>query len=138
MAITHTEYNNLMAHLGNGIINLDTDTIKAILVNGYTFDATHDTLAEVQASEITEANGYISGGQALSVSTYAFSVDKTEWTINDPSWTAAGGDIGPTTGLILYAGTKLIAYVDFDGAQTATDTDELLVSFTDSKGFTVV
>jgi hypothetical protein len=71
-------FNKLYEYIGGGVIDLKTDTIKLMLVtSGYTFNAAHAILAEVQASPDPEVvavaspnNGYTAGGAALSGQTY--------------------------------------------------------------------
>jgi hypothetical protein len=54
--------------------------------------------------------------------------DRTEVTWTNPSWTAAGGSIGPTPGAIIFDDTvtvptadPIIGYIDFGGDQTQVD-----------------
>lgn len=52
--------------------------------------------------------------------------DRCDSTFPTVTWTATGGDIGPTPGAILYDDTSsddtIVGYLDFGGEQTATDT----------------
>jgi len=111
------------------IIDFDTDTSKICLMQtGFTFDrATHHVYADISASELATANGYVAGGVSLGVSTVTENdtLFKTTVTWPNASWTAAGGSIGPAAGAIIYDDTvaapvakPIIGYIDFGSDQT--------------------
>lgn len=127
MAFTIQRYNQFFSLVLKGDVSLTQDDIKVMLVNAYTFDPTQTDLSEVVGSEIAEDNGYLSGGVSLtnlSVS-YEATTNTTKWDSNDASWAASGGQIGPTTGAIVYSDTsqndKLLCYMDFGGVEVAAD-----------------
>jgi hypothetical protein len=109
-------------------IDLSTDSIKVILMaSGFTFNKdNHATYADVVASELASGNGYTQNTKVLTsqVVTEDDSNDRAIMSCDDVSWTAAGGDIGPTPGAIFYDDTTsdntIIGYLDFGGNQTAT------------------
>lgn len=135
MAVTMQFSDLFMTNVGNGNVNLATHTFKAILVNGYTFNAAHDELADVSASQIANGNGYTTGGKALQNITWAWdgANSRTKWDSDDLSWTASGGAIGPATGCWIYSdtstGDKLVCYIDFGGAETAGDGTDFKITF---------
>lgn len=134
--MTQFEFDKTPLHLVNGDTVFLTDTIKAILVNGYTFSAAHDTLADVKASAgYAEASGatsnYPAGGVTLASKTVAAATNVTTLDCADLSVvTNAGGSI-TATGTVFYkvgatdALSYLISYHDFGGAKTASDTGML-------------
>ena len=128
MAITVQHYNKVMEHAGKAVLNLATDTFKAILVNGYTFDPTDDAITDIGPVEIAAGNGYTTGGITLTGVAYAYNslVNKVKWSSNNIIWTAAGGSIGPATGAIIVDTTanKVVLYIDFGTSQIATDSSE--------------
>lgn len=141
MAVTHQFYNDFISNLGNGTINLISDDIKVILVNGYVFDAIHTVLADVSGSEIPAGNGYETGGVTLVGSTLGWDLINawTKWDADDVTWLASGGAIGPSTGAVFYSNTSddLIGYIDFDASETATDTDQFKLTFNTNGVFTI-
>jgi len=129
MAVTVTYYNQFLGNVGGGAINLIDDTFKAMLVNGYIFNAAHDQLDDVQSYEITAQHGYEEGGKTLTNNTFGWiSADShNKFDADDVSWQAEGGTIGPTTGAIIYSetstGNKLVCYIDFGASQQADNGD---------------
>lgn len=141
MAVTVSFFNKFMENVGKGDINLATDTFQIILVNSYTFDGTDEDLADIGAVELGTANGYTAGGVALSGLSFLYGSGVTKFDAADASFTASGGNIGPTTGAIIYDTTatddKLVCYIDFDGSETANDGTEFKITFNASGIFTV-
>jgi len=91
-------YNSLMKYLANGTINLETDTIKLMLLtSAHTPSLLHDVRADVQASPDPEVaavaspnNGYTAGGKALTGQTWTLtdSPPKCVFDAADLTWTA--------------------------------------------------
>ncbi len=133
MAVTTHFYNNFFKHLGSGQINLVSNTIKAILVNAYTFDSTDEFKADLGSVELPTGVGYTSGGKELTNKTLNYSVDKTQWDADDLTWSISGGTLGPFTGAILYddtsTGDKLICYIDLGDSVTASAGTDLKLVF---------
>jgi hypothetical protein len=111
------------------IINLDTDTIKLILMApGFTFlPGTHVVLADVVASELPTANGYTAGGQTLANSTVTkdTSLHQSKTTFDNVIWTVITSTL-TARGAIIYDDTvaspvvdPIIGYLDF-GDNVAT------------------
>ena len=120
-------YEQFMGNIGNANIDLTGDTLKVMLVNGYTYSAAHDELADVYGLEIAAGNGYDTGGLELTSVTFGWDAGEagTILDADDPVWNASGGIIGPATGAIIYSSTstddKLICYLNFDASASATD-----------------
>lgn len=112
-------------------IDFSSDTFKIILMaSGFTFDPdTHHGYADVSASELANGNGYTTGGNTLAgvVVTENDTTNLCEITWNNTTWTASGGNIGPSPGAIIYDDTTttsadcIIGYIDFDSEQTEPD-----------------
>ena len=82
--------NQMKAWLLGGILDLDTDTIKVALVNGYAFDADNNHgYANFAANEIT-ATGYSAGGATLTGLTITTNDtgDYGMWDAGDITWTS--------------------------------------------------
>ena len=110
------------------LVDYANDVFKMILMDtGFTFDPdNHDTYADVSASELSTGNGYTAGGATMSGVAVARNdtINKTEITWNNVTWTASGGAIGPGPGAILYDDTvsdTIVGYIDFGGDQTQAD-----------------
>ena len=121
--------NKIKYLLATGAIDFSSDTFKIILMDsGFSFDIDdHETYSDVSGDELSNGNGYTTGGNTLSgVSvTEDDTDDRTEVTWNNTSWTASGGSIGPTPGAIIYddthASDAIVGYIDFGGEQTQAD-----------------
>ncbi len=121
-----TIYDNFILHQfdGSGLIDLDTDTIRIMLVrNSYIpSQATHEFRRDV-TDEVT-GGGYSSGGMAVTGLTLSLGGGTTNWTGNDVTWPQdAGGFLNARYG-ILYKDTtvdstrRLIAFLNFGGNKT--------------------
>jgi predicted porin len=121
--------NNFRVELASGNIDFSSDTFKIILMGtGFVFDPdTHDLYADVSASELSTAYGYTAGGATLGgVAVTQNDVDdQVDITWNNISWTASGGDIGPTCGAIIYddtaTGDVIVGFIDFAADYTESD-----------------
>ena len=82
--------NQMKAWLFGGILDLDTDTVKVALVNGYTFNPDNNHgYANFSANEIT-ATGYSAGGASLTGLTITTNDtgDYGKWDAGDVTWTS--------------------------------------------------
>jgi len=121
--------NRLKYLMAQGDVDFSADAFNIILMaSGFTFNKdTHHGYADVIASELPTANGYTRGAEVLAnvVVTEVDAEDRTEITWDNPSWTAAGGAIGPSPGAIIYddtdAADSLVGWIDFGGDQTQAD-----------------
>lgn len=129
MAITCTLSNHYKFQLLSGNIDFDADTFKVILMNTtFAFDKdAHATLADVTANQLSTGNGYTQDDKTLTgVSvTEDDDNDKGKVTWSNPTWTADGGDIGPTGAAIIYDDTTaddtIIGCADFGTDYTIPD-----------------
>lgn len=132
MAVTITPYNHTARLFADGTNN-ESDTYKVKLYTAATFDATDTTLAEADtgSTETTAGTGYTAGGQALAnVSVATVTTNDAAFDADDVVWTASGGSIDASYA-ILYNDTNAddapIAFIDFDGAQSAGDTTDFKI-----------
>jgi hypothetical protein len=117
------------------LTNTTGDTITAVLMDtGYAFNKdTHATWADVSTDELSNGNGYTTGGQTVTVAsiTEDDSNDYASAVITDFSWTASGGSIGPTPGVLIYDNTTsddtVIGFIAFGSELTITDGSDLLI-----------
>jgi hypothetical protein len=124
--------NKLKYLLAVKAIDFANDAFKIILMkSGYLFDRdAHHVYADVSANELSTGFGYTVKTKALAGVTITEDdtndYSKVNW--NSVSWTAAGGDIGPSPGAIIIDDTvaspvvdPIIGYIDFGGDQTQVD-----------------
>lgn len=121
--------NHFKYHLGYGDVNIRTDAFKIILMDsGFTFDKdAHEDYADVSGSELNTAYGYTVKTKALAGVNLSEddTNDRLSVTWNNVTWTASGGDIGPTPGAIVIDDTQaddvVVGYIPFGGDQMAVD-----------------
>ena len=124
--------NKILFLLLNKNIDFANDLFKIMLMqSGFIFNRdTHHSWDEVHASELPTGFGYTQNDKELTgVSiTEDDTNDRATVTWNNVSWTASGGDIGPTPGAIIYDYTvttptmdPIIGYIDFEGDQTLSN-----------------
>ncbi len=134
-------YNAFKANIGNGSMDLDTNTFKLMLVTStYTFAATHSQKSDI-TNELSTANGYTANGATLASVTWAQSSGTAKFDSNDPSWTASGGSLVFRRG-VLYDDTStndlLVGSVLFDNTPaniTVTDGNTFTVQVNASNGW---
>lgn len=105
MAVVLTLSNHYKYQLSKKKIDLSADTLIAILMNTtFAFDKdAHATLADVAADQLATGNGYTKNNKALTTLVLAEDDvnDKASMTCDDVTWTASGGNIGPSGAAIL-------------------------------------
>lgn len=85
MATTNTLYTSYKQYVHDGTIDLDATNIYCALVtSSYTFSAAHTIWANVSANEVTNGDGYTTGGAQLA----SHSVTGVRWDAADTAWTA--------------------------------------------------
>lgn len=108
--------------------NTEADTYKMILMQtGFTYNPdTHNTLADVSASELPTENGYTVGGKVLNNITITKDNDlnKGILTADNVVWTASGGTL-ETAGAIVFNDTMtddpVVYYANAEGVLSAPD-----------------
>ena len=125
-------YGTGLMEVMDGTIDLDSDTLKLMLVNeNYTFDGDHDVIdngdddgTDPSFNELV-ATGYVGGynGAGRKTATISLQVNKTdnrvEGIVNDVTWSEIGGAVNGTIhGAILVK-------------EGANDTDSRLIAFFD-------
>lgn len=120
MATTISAYNNITNMLGQGLLDLDTDTFKlALVTSSYTFSAAHDEWADASANEVAAGSGYTTGGETLSTPTFTqVSGTQYKWDAVDVTWSSLTKTF--RAGILYASGTfgaftnPLIAYILYD------------------------
>ena len=139
MAVTISLYNHTAKRFAEGT-NAVGDTYKLMLCTAATFDATNTTLAGITKTEVTNANGYTTGGATLgSVAVTTVTTNDAKFDAADVSWTATDSGITASYG-ILYNDTDTddppVAFIDFGGSESAAAGTDFIVVWNASGIFT--
>jgi hypothetical protein len=124
MAVTITLYNHTAKLFADGS-NAVGDTYKVKLYASATFDAADTTLAGITGTEATTGTGYTAGGETLAnVAVTTVTTNDAKFDADDVTWTASGGSITASYAVIYNdtdANDPPLAFIDFDGSQSAGD-----------------
>lgn len=149
MAVTINFYDKFIEYVGDGGIDLDSDTFTIILMDSsHAYTSTDTSLASLggkpPTNELATGNGYTQDAETLGSVTWTESGGTLTFDAADASWTASGGSIGPADDGVIYdesattpAADLLMCSIDFDGSQTAGDGTDFIVSFNASGIFTI-
>ena len=138
MAVTISLYNHSAARFASGA-NAVGDTYKVKLLTAATFDATHTTLAATGGTEASNT-GYTAGGATLSgVAVTTVTTNDAKFDADDVTWTASGSALAASYA-ILYNDTDAddppVAFIDFDGEESAGDGTDFKIVWNASGIFT--
>lgn len=107
-------FNCFVQDVGRKVHNLHTDTLKVALTNTLPV-ASNTVLANI--TQVTAANGYSSGGAAVTNNGFTQSAGVASLIGDDVTFTASGGDIAAWRYAVLYndtaSGDPLISWVDY-------------------------
>ena len=130
MAVTISLYDHTSARFASGA-NAVGDTYKVKLLTAATFNATHTTLAATGGTEASTGTGYTAGGATLTnVAVTTVTTNDAKFDADDASWTASGGAITASFGIIYNdtdADDPPVAFINFDGSQSAGDGTDFLI-----------
>jgi hypothetical protein len=128
---TFVKFHQFVEDLGNGVHNLDSDSIKVYLTNAAPNAATHAVKADI--AEITNENGYTAPIDLTA--TYSQTSGTGNLVLTDQTVTASGGTIGPFRYAVVYNDTPtspadpLIGYVDYGSAITPASGETFNIDF---------
>ena len=133
MAITSTVSNHFKFMQATKKVDFENDVFKIILVDTtFAFDPdTHATLADVTASQLATANGYTQNDKTLAGVTVTEddTNNRVSITWTNATWTASGGNIGPTGAALIYDDTTaddtIVGCIDFGTDYTISDGSSL-------------
>ena len=134
---SYTKFNQFVEDLAKKVHNLNSDTLKVMLTNTAP-SAANTVLANI--TEITPGNGYSAGGSAATFVSGAQSSGTYKLVLNDVTFTASGGSIGPFRYAVLYNDTPtspadpLIAWWDYGTSLTLTNGNSFTVNLDQSSG----
>lgn len=138
----YQKFDQFVEDLAKKVHNLNSDTLKVMLTN--TAPVAGNSV-KADLTEITAGNGYTAGGSAATFVSGAQSSGTYKLVLNDVTFTASGGSIGPFRYAVLYNDTPtspadpLIAWWDYGTSITLTNGNSLTVNLDQSSGvFTLV
>ena len=82
----------------------------ALIGESYTFDATHQTWGQISSNEITQGNGYTTGGILLSNRVLVEGVNRSYITADNLEWTVSG--TLSAWGVVFYAEGNFLGYTN--------------------------
>ena len=138
---TFNKVNIFVEDLAEKVHNLTTDTLKAALTDTAP-TASSTTWGTGTFGAPAAANGYTAGGNTLSRASGGQDPAGTyKLVLNDSTFTASGGNIGPFRYVILYndtagsAGNRpIIGYYDYGSSITLATGETFTIDFSDSTG----
>ena len=128
------KFQAFVEHVAEKVHNLGADTLKILLSNDAP-SASADAVKADLTSELGTANGYTSGGSAVTITASAQSAGTYALQGSDLVFTASGGTIGPFRYAVLYNDTPaspadpLIQYWDYGSSITLQDGETFTVDF---------
>lgn len=132
---TFNKFNSFVEALAEKTHNLGADTLKVALTNSAP-SATNTLLADI--TQISAGNGYTTGGTQATQSSSAQTSGTYKLVLNDVTFTASGGSIGPFRYVVLYndtaASDELIGYYDYGTSLTVTSGNSFVVDFDATNG----
>jgi len=129
------KFNAFVADVANKVHDLGTDTLKVMLTNTAPV-ATDAVKADI--AEITAGNGYAAGGTQATPVSSAQSRGTYMLKLNNVTFTASAGAIGPFRYCVLYNATppsgNLIGFYDYGANLTVTSGNSFQVQFDGANG----
>lgn len=122
------KFNCLVEDLAEKAHNLQSDSFKVALTNTAPV-ATQATWNTTDHPAPAAANGYTSGGNTLTVSASSQTSGAYTMVVNDSTFQASGGSLGPFRYAVLYNatnGNKAMLWWDYGSSITLADTETLL------------
>jgi len=107
-------YNNFMDREGEKVYDMNTDVFKMLLLDdGHTPDAAHVDYADVIADELSNGNGYATGGVTLTSVTWTEAGGIITFNADDAQW--PGANFTSRYGVIYNdtVGDELACLIDF-------------------------
>lgn len=132
---SYNKFNSFVEAVAEKVHNLGSDTLKVVLTNSAP-SAANTQLTDI--TQISNGNGYTTGGTQATISSSAQSSGTYKLVLNDVTFTASGGSIGPFRYVVLYNDTatndELIGYWDYGTNITITTGNSFVVDFDASNG----
>lgn len=127
---SYNKFNSFVADICNKVHNLGADTLKVGLTN--TAPSASNTIW-ANITDISAGNGYTAGGTAATGASSAQVSGTYTLSLNNVTFTASGGSIGPFRYVVLYNSTasssQLIAWWDYGSNLTLNSGDTFAVQW---------
>lgn len=123
----------------DGTFQIGTDSFKVALFLSTSNIGPASTTYAGLTNEHANANGYTTGGVAVTVTQSGLTTVTIDWS-TDPSWTASGGDITARWAVLYEVSGDVVAYALLDNTPadvTVASGDDLVVAAHASGLFTV-
>jgi len=126
-------YNDAKRSLMDGTLDIDNEVWRLALFTSASNAATATLLVKTSVTgEVTSANGYTVGGNALTVTwSIGASASEMRFDATATSWSAGGGSISAVKYAVIFAsgGNELLCYSTLTTAQfEVTDTNSLTIT----------
>ncbi|QXX74229.1 hypothetical protein [Methylovirgula sp. HY1] len=110
---TFNKFNLFVDDLAKKLLDLNTDTIKAMLTDTAPV-ATNHLYTDISANELAAGNGYTTGGAAVTGAGVTNTSGEEIMTANPSTWTSVTGNMGPFRYVVYYDVTSgtLIGWYD--------------------------
>jgi hypothetical protein len=129
------KFNAFVADVANKVHNLGTDTLKVMLTNTLPTSA---NAVKADITEISAGNGYSAGGGTATLVSSAQSGGTYTLKLNNVTFTATPGSIGPFQYCVLYNSSapsgNLIGWYNYGAALTITAGNSFQVQFDATNG----
>ena len=135
------QFNQFVEDLAHGVHNFSTDTLKVALSN-VAPSLANAVLADI--TQIADGNGYVTGGQAVTITDSGQTGGTYTLVIEDEVFTASGAGMADFRYVILYNDTPtspadpLIGYYDIGSTVQLASTETLTIEFSLSSGVIVL
>ena len=132
---TFNRFNAFVADLANKVHNLGSDNLKIMLTNTAPV-ATNAVRSDI--TEIAAGNGYSAGGTQATLISSSQSSGTYSLKLNNVTFTASAGSIGPFRYCVLYNATpasgNLVGWYDYGTNLTVTSGNSFAVQFDATNG----
>jgi hypothetical protein len=132
---TFNKFNSFVEALAEKTHNLGSDVLKVMLTNSA--PSSSNTI-KTDITDISAGNGYTAGGTQATIVTSAQTAGTYKLVLNDTTFTASGGSIGPFRYAVLYNDTassdELIGWWDRGSSLTLASGESFTVDFNASTG----
>lgn len=123
MTITFKLFDEFVGNVGLKIINMNTDTFKAVLTNSAPTQGTDDELADI--TQISATGGYAAFSMTATWAETGSGTGIWRFDSNDLAWTASGASFDTFRYVVIYSDTstndKLIGFYDRGSGLIVTD-----------------
>ena len=137
-ALAWKVYNSAKDYIGDGTINLSSDTWKMALYTGASDAATLTNVSLTNlTSPVSPSWGYVAGGKTMTAVTWAVgtSAKAFQFDATATAWSASGGTITSIQFAVIHNGTNLLCFSSLSSSVfSVTDTNSLTITPHDGSG----